>query len=310
MHAGSTSVPRWLALLALGAAHASCRRPAANHQGSDTGVAPGAVASAFPVSVVDALGRTVVVPREPRRIIALLPSHTETLFALGAGDSVVAVDDYSDDPPSAQRLPRLGGLYDTHLETALALAPDLALVSDSSAALGPLTRAGIVTWAGSAGGFDDVFGVIGTVGRMVGRVAEADALVTRMQRDISEIEESARKLPPVSVYYELDATPYAIGPSSFVGVMLAKVGGLNIVPPELGPFPKINPELVVAASPSVIIGPTLEQVAARAGWSGIEAVRTGRVYALSDRESHVVVRPGPRLPQAMRLLARILHPGT
>jgi iron complex transport system substrate-binding protein len=272
-----------------------------------TTAASPALSESFPLTLTDKLGRKVELRAEPRRIIALLPSHTETLFALGVGDKLLAVDDYSDEPAAAKRLPRLGGLYDTHLEVALSLQPDLVLISDSNAALGPLARAGVPTWAGSAATFDEVFPVIADVGRMVGRAHAAKLLIDGMQGEIAAIEESARKHPKVSVYYELDATPYAIGPDSFVGVMLAKVGGLNIVPSELGAFPKINPELVVSTNPSVIIGPSWEQVARRPGWAKIEAVQKHRVFALSESDSHLIVRPGPRLPEAMRLLATILH---
>jgi len=102
---------------------------------------------------------------EPQRIVSLLPSHTETLFALGLGSRVVGVDDYSDDPVEATRLPKLGGLYDVHVEQLLSLKPDLVLLSEWSSGVTPLDQTGATTWAGSAQTFDDVFRVIETVGK-------------------------------------------------------------------------------------------------------------------------------------------------
>jgi iron complex transport system substrate-binding protein len=254
------------------------------------------------------LGRSVVVPTRPQRILCLLPSFTETVFALGAGEQVVGVDDYSDYPAATQHLPKLGGLYDTQLERALALKPDLVLVSEASAVVASLSAGGAPVWAGSPRRFEDVYRVIEVTGKLVGRPREAAELLTRMRNEIAAVEASAHALPPVSVYYELDPTPYSVGPSSFIGVLLAKAGGLNIVPQALGDFPKLNPELVLSSNPSVIIGASLEDVARRPGWSALTAVKTRQVYQWSSSEAHLVSRPGPRLPEGLRALAQRLHP--
>jgi iron complex transport system substrate-binding protein len=262
----------------------------------------------FPVEVQDDRGRTVTVRSEPQRIVSLLPSHTETLFALGLGSRVVGVDDYSDDPLEATRLPKLGGLYDVHVEQMLSLKPDLVLLSEWSSAVTPLEQTGGTAWAGSAQTFDDVFRVIETVGRMVGRTKEAAVLAARIRRDVASVEDRLRSRDRVRVYYELDATPYTVGPGSFVGVLLSKAGGDNVIPAGIGDFPKISPEVVVSGDPSIILGASLADVSTRSGWAQIDAVRNGRVYKLPEAESRLVVRPGPRLVQGLRALARHLHP--
>jgi len=151
----------------------------------------GAVA-AFPVQARDDLGRLVVVPAPPKRILCLLPSFTETVFALGAGDLVVGVDDYSDYPAASQHLPKLGGLYDTQLERALALNPDLVLVSEASAAVASLSAGGAAVWAGSPRRFEDVYRVIEVTGKLVGRPHQAAKLITRMRTEIAAVEASVR----------------------------------------------------------------------------------------------------------------------
>ena len=260
------------------------------------------------LEVRDDRGRTVIVRSEPQRIVSLLPSHTETLFALGLGSRVVGVDDYSDDPVEATRLPKLGGLYDVHVEQLLSLKPDLVLLSEWSNGVTPLDQTAATTWAGSAQTFDDIFRVIETVGRMVGRTKEAAVLSARIRRDVASVEERLQGRERVRVYYELDATPYTVGPGSFVGVLLAKAGGENVIPAGLGDFPKISPEVVVSGDPSVILGASLADLSNRSGWAQIDAVRSGRVYKLLESESRLIVRPGPRLVQGLRVLALHLHP--
>jgi iron complex transport system substrate-binding protein len=263
---------------------------------------------AYPVRLRDDRGVTVTVPAEPQRIVALLPSHTETLFALGVGARVVGVDDFSDYPPEVARLPRLGGLYDAHLEPLLSLKPDLVLASESSASATRLEQMGLTVWGGSARTFDDIFRVIETIGRLVDRPGDAQKVSERIRHDIEAIESRLRGRDHVRVYYELDATPYAVGSSSFIGVMLAKAGGDDIVPAELGDFPKINPEAVIAGNPSVILGASLEEVAERPGWDKIAAVRAARVYKFPPAEAQLIARPGPRIADGLRVLARRLHP--
>lgn len=246
--------------------------------------------------------------REPRRIVTLLPSFTETAFALGLGQRVVGIDDYSDYPLAAQRLPKLGGGYDPQLERVLSLRPDLVLLPRDSLALTALSGNGIATFAADPHKLVEVFEVIEHTGALLGRKAEAQALTTGMKHELELLEASVNHVPKVSVYYELDATPFSVGPDSFIGAMIQKAGGINIVPAELGDFPKLSPELVIAKNPSVIIGATLEQVRARPGWERIAAVQTGRVSTWSPDEDHLLSRPGPRLPLALRALIRKLHP--
>jgi iron complex transport system substrate-binding protein len=262
----------------------------------------------FPLLVRDDLGRPVRVSTRPQRVLCLLPSFTETVFALGGGDQVVGVDEYSDYPAATERLPKLGGLYDTQVERALALKPDLILVSEASAAIASLSSGGAAVWAGSPRKLEDVYRVIEVVGQLLGRGHQAAELVLYMQSELDAVEASVRDLPRVRVYYELDPTPYTVGPTSFIGVLLSKAGGLNIVPPELGDFPKISPELVLFENPTVILGASSEDVARRPGWGELSAVKNRRVYQWSSAEAHLLSRPGPRLPEGLRAVARRLHP--
>lgn len=308
----ATSLAAWgLALVSLCAGCRSDGGATARASGHDGGRAAGhdgGAPAGFPLVVRDDLGRAIELPAEPRRIVVLSPPLTETLFALGVGDRVVGVDDHSDFPSQVAALPRLGGLYDAHVEQIVALAPDLVLVQQSDPATERMATFGLHVWAGDASTMDDVFRVIGAVGHVTGRDGAAAALVARLHAEMDAVEIPLRGLPRVRVYYELDATPYTVGPGSFIGAMLAKAGGEDIIPASLGDFPRISPELVIAGDPQVIIGVTREEASHRAGWAAISAVRTGRVDTLTPAERSLVDRAGPRLAEGLRVLARRLHP--
>ncbi len=298
-----------IGLLGLAIAVVACRRGdrwPGDLAGADVDASHAAIR--YPVHLQDDRGANVTISSEPMRIVALLPSHTETLVALGLGSRVVGVDDYSDLPPEMSRLPRLGGLFDTQLEVVLSLKPDLVLMSETNPAAAALERSGISVWAGSARTFDDVFRVIEAIGTIVGKSFEARQLSAQIVAEVVSIEERIRGVDRVRVYYEIDANLYTVGPTSFIGVMLDKAGGVNIVPAGLGDFPKISPEAVISGNPTIILGVSLEEAAKRPGWSQIAAVQTGRVYKLPKVESQLIVHPGPRIADGLRVLVRRLHP--
>ena len=271
-----------------------------------------ALATQYPLTVTDDLGRTVTLKSEPRRIVAMLPSHTETLFALGAGGKLVGIDVYSNYPKAGtDKIEKVGSGFEPNIEAIVALKPDLVLADESASSklTEKLAAAGLTVYGGTAQTFGEVFQKIAVLGKLVNREAAATNLITKMRRDLNDVQASVVNAPKVSVYYEVDPTPYAAGPNSFIGELLTRAGGRNIVPAKLGDFPQISPELVVSANPEVIIGATLDQLRTRPGWNTIAAVKTGRVYKPTPEEDDTLSRPGPRLAAALRTLARMLHPG-
>ena len=156
----------------------------------------------------------------------------------------------------------------------------------------------------------DVQRVLGKMGRILGKEDDARRLWNRIDGHIAQ---SAATLPAsargLSVYYEVDAGPYGAGTASFMGEILARLGAKNIIPAELGPFPKLNPEFVVRADPQVImVGQrNAAGLPQRPGWQAIRAVRTQRICVWVPAESDVLVRPGPRMSEAAALMARCLR---
>lgn len=270
-----------------------------------------ALATTYPLTVTDDLGRKVTLAREPTRIVAMLPSHTETLFAVGAGSKLVGIDVYSNFPKAdTDKIAKVGSGFQPNLEAILALKPDLVLADESTSSklTEKLEKAGLTVFGGTGQTYNEVFEKISTIGKLVNREGNALRLITSMRSELSAIEASVRNLPKVSCYYEIDPAPYTVGPNSFIGVLITRAGGRNIIPTGIGDFPKISPELVLSANPSVIIGLTLDAAVARPGWGNLGAVTSKRTYKPTPEETDALSRPGPRLPVALRTLVKFLHP--
>ena len=275
------------------------------------GAVTSAAATTYPLTLTDDLGRRVTLQAEPKRVVSVLPSTTETLCALGLCERLVGVDDYSDFPASVSKLPKVGGLYNPNIEAMVALKPDLVVVSKYGKLAESLAAAGITVLAVNPETYDEVFSKTLVLGRVMNREAQAKTLVIQMRRDIAKIEiltKNAVRKP--TAYYEVDPTPYTVGPNSFIGVLLGKAGAVNIIPASLGDFPKISPELVVQQNPQLILGVDLATARARPGWANIAAVKSGRVTAIVPGSAldNLLTRPGPRLPLALAALAKIVHP--
>ena len=270
-----------------------------------------AAATTYPFTLTDDLGRTVTLKAEPKRVVSVLPSSTETLCAIGACERLVGVDEFSDFPARVTKLPKVGGLYNPNIEAMVALKPDLVVVSKYGKLADSLTAAGLTVVAVNPETYEEVFSKTLVLGKLVNREAQAKALVVQMRRDIARTEILARNAAhKPTVYYEIDPTPYTAGPNSFIGVLLSKAGATNIIPASLGDFPKISPELVVTQNPQLILGPDLKAARARPGWSAIAAVKSGRVIAVPPGSTldTLLNRPGPRLPLALAALAKLVHP--
>lgn len=264
--------------------------------------------AAHAVQVVDDRGAMVTLPQPPQRIVSLLPSLTETVCELGACDRLVGVDTFSNWPASVEKLPHLGGLEDASIERIVALRPDLVLVSTSSRVLGRLESLGLRVAALEPKTFADVQRVMGKMGQLLG-TGDGTKVFERIR---GGVEAAARELPPslrgTTVYFEVNSGPYAASEISFIGELLARVGVSNVVPGKLGPFPKLNPEFVVRADPQVIMvsDRNAHAMRDRPGWSTIRAVRDNRVCVFTPAQGDVLVRPGPRMAEAARLMVQCL----
>ncbi|GAB3766862.1 ABC transporter substrate-binding protein [Ramlibacter monticola] len=264
-----------------------------------------ALPAAAELRLTDDRGVGVTLPRSPRRIVSLLPSLTETVCELGECARLVGVDRYSNFPAAVQALPQVGGGEDPNIEAVVALRPDVVLMATSSGGAPRLEALGLKVLALEPRTAAEVQRVAETLGRLL-EVRDAQ----RLWRDIDAgVAAAARSLPAAArgarVYFEVGPGPYAAGPGSFIGEILQRLGARNIVAPELGPFPLVNPEFVVRTDPDLILiglrdAPGLAQ---RPGWANLRALREKRICLFDDAQSDVLLRPGPRMAEAARLLA-------
>ena len=264
--------------------------------------------AAHALDVVDERGVAVSLPQPPQRIVTLLPSLTESVCALGACERLVGVDNYSNSPVAVRALPQLGGGLDPNVEAIVALKPDAVLLAKSSRVTQRLEALGLKVLVLEPKSHADVQRVLGTLDQVLG-THEAPRVWRVIDASVSAAAQSVpARAKGKRVYFEINSTPYAAGESSFIGETLSRLGMKNIVPARLGPFPRLNPEYVVRANPDLIMvsvrsAQGLEQ---RPGWGGIRAVREGRVCRFDALQSDVLVRPGPRMDEAARLMAQCL----
>ncbi len=271
----------------------------------------GAAAPAMSLALRDDLKRTVDFAHPPLRIVTLLPSLTETVCALGACDRLVATDRYSNWPAQVQLLPKAGGIDDAQIELIVSLRPDLVLISSSQRVTDRLHDLGLVCFALSTDSYPDISHTVRTIGAILGVADRAQRLDEAIAREVRQIGAQAmarRRGDGPSVFFEVDGPPYAAGPSSYIGELLTRLGARNIVTPDMGAFPQLNPEYVVRHDPDVIfVSPAeLAHLAERPGWDRIRAVREQRVCTFPPAVRDSIVRPGPRVADGMRAMADCL----
>jgi len=265
--------------------------------------------AAHAVQIVDDRGVSVTLPAVPQRIVSILPSLTETVCELGHCARLVGVDRYSNFPASVQKLPQVGGGLDPNVEAIVALRPDVVLMAKSSRVGERLEALGVKVVALEPKTHADVQRVMLKIGQLL-EVADAQRIWRAIDAGVSAAAQSiAPNARGARVYFEVNQGPYAASESSFMGETLTRLGARNIVPAALGPFPKLNPEFIVRANPDIImIGQrSADGLQTRPGWQSLRALREQRVCLFPSDEADMLVRPGPRMAEAARLMAKCLE---
>jgi iron complex transport system substrate-binding protein len=267
-------------------------------------------------AVHDELGRELHVANFPaRRVVSIAASTTELLYAIGAGDTLVGVDVYSDYPPAAQKLPRVGGETDPSVEKIVALRPDI-VVTETTAnrqeTAEQLERLGIPTFVTHVQSLADLDRAIRDLGMLVGRETQAEALVTEMHARFDAIRERTKNLPRVPTLLVVWSDPlFVVGKETFTSELIALAGGINVTDDAGAGFPKYSLERVLRHAPEVIIvGSHKTQAKDPLGywqrWPDLPAVRDGRVVGL---DGDLMFRPGPRLADGAARLFEVIHAG-
>jgi iron complex transport system substrate-binding protein len=258
------------------------------------------------VAIRDDRGVSVTLEGPPRRIVSLLPSLTESVCALGACDRLVGTDRFSNWPSRVESLPKLGGLEDAQIERIVALKPDVVLASTSARLMDRLESLGVRVIALESRSRADVKRTLATLGQLLAVPGKSEEVWAAIERDLRA---AAARVPAGQrgqrVYFEIDSSLYGAGPDSFIGESLRMLGLGNVIPAELGPFPKLNPEFVVRAQPDILMAvqPSIAEMSRRPGWSTLRALRDGRTCGFPTATYEIIVRPGPRMGEAAGALA-------
>ncbi|WP_228387070.1 ABC transporter substrate-binding protein [Ornithinicoccus halotolerans] len=267
--------------------------------------------SGFPVTVLSGPlegGSELTLEERPEAIVSLSPTATETLWAIGAGDQVVAVDDQSDHPEGVPTTSLSG--YQPNVEAILGYEPDLVVTTgDTGDLVSGLDKAGVPTLLmPSATDLEEAYSQMERLGAATGHVAEATALVGQLQEDIAAAVESAPHAEGTTYYHELDPTGYSVTGETFIGEVYALFGLTSIADQAANgdPYPQLSSEFVVEADPDLVFladteccDVSVEGVTERAGWAGMTAVQSGAVVALDE---DIASRWGPRVVDFVELV--------
>jgi len=266
----------------------------------------------------DMLGREVTLAGPPTRIVSLVPSVTESAFALGGEARIVGVSDFCDWPPAARAKPRVGGMVNPSLETLVALKPDLVVGTDEGnreETFVQLQRLGIPVYIVHAHRISEMYDLIARVGALTGRRDAVGPLVAGIQRRIDAVRAAVKARPAPRVLYVLWPDPLLVpGRDSHLTEMIELAGGRSITGGEPVSYVRFSIEAAVARAPEVIVladhstGASTAGRAAPEKWqalTSVPAIRAGRLYSV---DLSILHRYGPRVPEGLEMLARMIHP--
>jgi len=264
-------------------------------------------------TLTDEMGRTVVVPDHPHRVICLMPTVTDTVFALGGGDDVVCISDYTKYPAAALTKPSVGDLIKPSIETILSLHPDLVIGTQPKGPMevtDQLERAGIPIFLVSPHGIAGIFHSVETIGMAMNRTPQADALIHSLQKRVDAVRARTKGQPAPSVFMPIWYDPITtIGKNAFITEIIEAAGGRSVTDDLSTEWPQIRMEVVLERAPDALLlvrggKTTLKVLQDRPGWSSMTAIKAHRAYYVDDRINF----SSPVAIDALEDLAKQFHP--
>jgi iron complex transport system substrate-binding protein len=273
----------------------------------------------FPVSIKDATGEEIKIEKQPERIVSLIPSNTEIAFALGLNEEVVGVSDFDNYPEAAAKKEKVGGM-EFNVEKIISLKPEVVLAHESGGVaakpgLEQIKNAGIpVLVIKDATNFEETYESIEMIAKATGTQKEGNTIIQNMKDDLEKIQAQAKNVKEKkTVWVEVSPAPeiYTTGKGTFIDEMLKTINAKNAAGDQEG-WVKVTEEEAVNYLPEVVITTygyyvenPKEQIMNRRAWKDVPAVKNQHVY---DVHSDKVTRPGPRLIEGMKELAKAVYP--
>jgi iron complex transport system substrate-binding protein len=276
-----------------------------------------AAAPAAARTLLDQAGRRVEIPDRPQRIVALAPSVTEIIFALGEEARLIGVTAHCDFPPEAARLPKVGSYVRLDLERIVGLRPDLCIaVKDGNpkAAVERLEALGVPVFALDPRSVATVIRAIHDLGVVLAVEPRAEALIGAMRGRIERVTHrlaGSDRRP--RVFFQIGAAPIvSVGTDTFAHELIGLAGGVNVAAGAAA-YPRFSREQVLGLAPEIIVISSMDRAAGAVAetrrewerWPGVPAVRDGRIHVV---DSNLFDRPSPRLVAGLETLARYIHP--
>lgn len=267
-------------------------------------------------NVTDQTGRTITVPADPKRVVSLAPSITEIIFALAQEHRLKGVTRYSDFPPEAAKLPKVGSYVYLDLERIAALQPDLCIAikdGNPKQVADKLGSLKIPVYAVDPRNLDTAAETLLEIGRLLNADEKAEKLMHDMRSRIRRIQSLAAKAEDrPGVFFQIGISPMvAVGTNTFIHELIITAGGRNLSAGAV-PYPRYSREQIIALSPEIIIitsmarGEIFERVKAEwQVWPDLPAVKNNRIFLV---DSNIFDRPTPRLVNGLELLFRLIHP--
>jgi iron complex transport system substrate-binding protein len=268
---------------------------------------------AIAIGVSDSLGRTVAVPAKANRIVSLASSNTEILFALGLDAEIVGTTEFCTYPEAAKQKPRVGGFAPQtfNVEAIAALKPDLVLAAGEfhRPTIEALERIGVPVAGFQGESFGEIYSNVGSIGRLVGKPAEAAKVVEEMKSSLAAVAKRVAGKPRPTVFYLVSDDPLmTAGGQSMISEAIGLAGGDNVFADLRGDYVRIADEEILRRNPSIVLVPDYGhdgKTAPPRVLAALEAVRRNRVYPV---EADPISRPAPRIVRAVERIADMLHP--
>jgi len=268
--------------------------------------------------VIDNRGKEITFEKAPQKIISLLPSDTEIIYALGDGDKLIAVDTYSNYPEEAKKKQQLDSGSKTNIEAIIGLKPDVVILGQMAQTVDQfkqLEDAGIKVVVTEAGSIAETYKVIEMMGKTLNKEAKATEIINGMKSDFDKIKAEVKNKAPKKVYIEISPLQHKLwscGKGTFQDELLTMIGATNIFS-DISSWKEVSEEQVLSRNPDIIIttvGPMygvsdpVSEIKSRANWNKIDAVKNGKVFVT---DSDAIQRPGPRLATAAKDLVKIIY---
>lgn len=263
--------------------------------------------------IVDDYGREVVLAGPALRVITLEPASTEIVFALGFGDRIVGATEYSDYPEAAQKIPRVGAIDAPNLEMIVALEPDLVFATNMHKdTVEALEELGIASLALDPENIDGIFANIRLIAAALGEDAAGENLITDMKNRLDAVAQALEGLTeerlPIVFYEVWYPGIISAGEDTFIHEMITRAGGKNLAW-GVSRWENIQEEEILQRNPDIIVHGHFSEDSAhfyeREGWEVVNAIRQEKVYFINP---DLTSRTGPRVVDAVEIMARIFHP--